>query len=139
MERLTEHYGDRYIRIKGCTSAYLNKERKSAPASNAVVRLAAYEDAIPFDALPRVAELLQADKEGRCIVLPYKPPKVGDVVYEPVYEHGIVRNTITFSDGLTFEAHGKGGYVQLCISDIGKTVFLTRAEAEAALGGGGDG
>lgn len=44
MERLTEHYGDRYIRIKGCTSAYLNKERKSAPASNAVVRLAAYED-----------------------------------------------------------------------------------------------
>ncbi|MBC5580886.1 hypothetical protein H8S23_05160 [Anaerofilum sp. BX8] len=44
MERLTEHYGDRCIRIKGCTSAYLNKERKSAPASNAVVRLAAYED-----------------------------------------------------------------------------------------------
>ena len=89
--------------------------------------------------LDRLRELAQADREGRCVVLPYKPPKVGDVVYEPVYEHGIVRNTITFSDGLTFEAHGKGGYVQLCISDIGKTVFLTRAEAEAALGGGGDG
>lgn len=44
MERLTEHYGDRYIRIKGCTSFYPREERKSAPASNAVVRLAAYED-----------------------------------------------------------------------------------------------
>ena len=44
MERLTEHYGDRYIRIKGCNSFYPREERKSAPASNAVVRLAAYED-----------------------------------------------------------------------------------------------
>lgn len=44
MERLTEHYGERYIRIKGCNSFYPREERKSAPASNAVVRLAAYED-----------------------------------------------------------------------------------------------
>lgn len=115
MERLTEHYGDRYIRIKGCNSFYPREERKSAPASNAVVRLAAYEDAIPFDALPRVAELLQADKEGRCIVLPYKPPKAGDVVYEPVDGHGVVRNTITFSDG--------GGNIQFCISVLENPFF----------------
>lgn len=44
MERLTEHYGD-YIRIKGCKTLYPNVERRGANASNAIVRLAAYEDA----------------------------------------------------------------------------------------------
>ena len=64
MKRLTEHWGDRYIRIKGCNSLYLNEERKRAPTCNAVVRLAAYEDAIPFDKLQRAYELLKADMEG---------------------------------------------------------------------------
>ena len=93
--------------------------------------------------LDRLRELAQADREGRCVVLPYKPPKVGDVVYEPVYGHGVVRNTITFSDGLTFEARGKGGNIQFCISDIGKSVFLDPAEAKkvfnARKGGVNDG
>lgn len=44
MERLTERYGDGYIAIKGCTTAYSDKERKGAPHANAIVRLAAYED-----------------------------------------------------------------------------------------------
>lgn len=43
-ERLTEHFGEKYIRIKGCKSLYENAERKSAPAANVIVRLAAYED-----------------------------------------------------------------------------------------------
>ena len=43
-ERLTEHFGEKYISIKGCKSLYENAERKGAPASNAIVRLAAYED-----------------------------------------------------------------------------------------------
>lgn len=43
MERLTEHFGD-YIIIKGCKSYYPNEERKRAPATSAIVRLAAYED-----------------------------------------------------------------------------------------------
>ena len=40
------------------------KERKSAPASNAVVRLAAYEDAIPFDALPMSRSCYKRTKRG---------------------------------------------------------------------------
>lgn len=43
MERITTHEG-RYISINGCKSLYLNEERPGAPASNAIVRLAAYED-----------------------------------------------------------------------------------------------
>lgn len=44
MKRLTARYRDGYIGIKGCTTVYRDIERKGAPASNAVVRLAAYED-----------------------------------------------------------------------------------------------
>lgn len=43
MERLTERYED-YIRIKGCKAVYDCTERKGTPMSNAIVRLAAYED-----------------------------------------------------------------------------------------------
>lgn len=43
MERLTEHCG-RYIKIKGCETLYGQSERKSAPMSSAIVRLATYED-----------------------------------------------------------------------------------------------
>ncbi len=45
MERLTERYGD-LIRIKGFKTLYGNTERRSAPAANAIVRLAAYEDTL---------------------------------------------------------------------------------------------
>ena len=44
IERLTDYFGEKYICIKGCKSLYENAERKGAPASNAIVRLAAYED-----------------------------------------------------------------------------------------------
>lgn len=43
MERITKHEG-RYISINGCKSLYINEERRGTPASNAIVRLAAYED-----------------------------------------------------------------------------------------------
>mgnify|MGYP001106602380 CR=1 FL=1 len=43
MERITERVGD-YVQVKGCKSLYPNTERPGAPASNAIVRLAAYED-----------------------------------------------------------------------------------------------
>lgn len=166
MERLTEHYGDRYIRIKGCTSAYLNKERKSAPASNAVVRLAAYEDTglepeeimglCELDRRAKMADLLRLEEyqalgpveelsalvkardEGRVVVLPCRD---GDSVY----------NTASFFSQLKEPAehivdgfsvwHGeitilcKGGS-KFGVNKIEKTVFLTRAEAEAAIGGG---
>ena len=49
MHRLTEHIDDRYLKIKGCRALYPAKEREGAPASNAIARLAAYED-VCYDA-----------------------------------------------------------------------------------------
>lgn len=84
-----------------------------------------------------LVELMHKKKDGRCVVLPCKP---GDTVYYP-YAGRVIPKRITqyreilrkseaidrwycleFSNDETFDA-----------DDIGKTVFLTRAEAEAAL------
>lgn len=76
---------------------------------------------LPID---RLRELAQADREGRCVVLPCK---VGDTVYQvdDIRVYALeVRNLIYDAGILAFD-----------VSTIGKTVFLTRAEAEAALQG----
>lgn len=44
MERLTEYVDGKYIRIKGTKSLYPKEERDGAPLSNAIARLAAYEE-----------------------------------------------------------------------------------------------
>ena len=83
-------------------------------------------------------DILAAEKDGRLVTLPCK---VGDTVYYP-YAGRVIPKRITqyreilrkseaidrwycleFSNDETFDA-----------DDIGKTVFLTRAEAEKALG-----
>ena len=82
-------------------------------------RLAAYEDTMPLE---RARELAQAEKDGRLVVL---PGKVGDTVYQTdkikVYECK-VKKIIFDTDGAAFDGEA-----------IGKYVFLTREEAEAAL------
>ena len=83
----------------------------------------------------RLRELAKADKEGRIVVLPCK---VGDVVYGfhgrrtilPMVAKWIETNT----DGWAVAAQ----YVPMApkfyrFSDFGKTVYLTREEAERAL------
>lgn len=64
MERLTEHTAGGYIVIKGCASVYPTQERKRAPATSAIVRLAAYEDTglTPEE----VAELAKIVRCNRC-------------------------------------------------------------------------
>lgn len=114
--RLTEIIrvnGKEYVGIKGTKGVYANAERKGAPASNAIVRLAAYED---------------AEEQGLLVRLPCK---VGDTVYRVVrhrvdvtgyrmeWEWETVVEAVPFRIGM--------------VDAIGKTVFLTRKEAEAAL------
>lgn len=105
MERLTERVGE-FIRIKGCKTLYASEERKGAYLYNAIVRLAKYEDVglepkeiiglcdmdkrakmadmlrlEEYQALGPIAhlrELVEAEREGRCLVLPCK---VGDTVF----------------------------------------------------------
>ena len=83
----------------------------------------------------RLRELAEADKEGRAVILPCK---VGDVVYGFYGEKTILPMVAkwieTNTDGWCIAAQ----YVPMAprfyrFSDFGKTVFLTREEAEAAL------
>ena len=68
--------------------------------------------------IERLKEIIQAEHEGRLVVLPCK---VGTAVYQLDYNQ---------HDGYWIEPH----FFKLeDVSRIGKTVFLTREEAEAAL------
>ena len=78
--------------------------------------------------LDRLRELAQADREGRCVVLPCK---IGDTVYS-------IRHERVPDDEYRMSFHTEMRIISqkfgLNHADcIGKTVFLTRAEAEEAL------
>lgn len=83
-----------------------------------------------FDGLPidRLRELAEADKGGRVVVLPCK---VGDVLYAAESAPVIPLHVMEVAIYLALEGEDDGDYER--ISNIGKTVFLTRAEAEKAL------
>ena len=161
MERLTEkHYlgTDHYMKCSG--NCNVDMDCIDCPSFDCLVeRLAAYEDtgltpeevtALQKDwsdlctvigecgGIDRLRELAEADKDGRLVVLPCK---VGDTVWanldgmrhprKCVIEFvniGSHVTTIVFStvDGLR-EQYGVNP------SSFGKTVFLTREEAEKAL------
>ena len=79
----------------------------------------------------RLRELAEADKDGRCVVLPCK---VGDTVYFALLGRIIekqVFSIVSFSNSTRIYCGGTSEYFRQ--EDIGKTFFLTRAEAERAL------
>ena len=105
--------------------------------------------------LNRLRELVEADREGRCVVLPCK---VGDAAYviDPGdYHSGYkpyvrekevteiswkkVRNGKDLGFGLILKGGDCNTSARYKISSIGKTVFLTREAAKAALKGEQDG
>ena len=82
----------------------------------------------------RLRELAEADKDGRVVVLPCK---VGDTVWRIVRdgEPHITRDEVRdmyFADDMTPCIELVGGRVTFT-EKFGKTVFLSRAEAERAL------
>lgn len=104
-----------------------------------VDRLAAYEDTMPLE---RAQELAQAEKDGRLVVLPVPvgSGKVAYGLYDP--DDAPQRITTIECDYLEkLEIWDNPGHEvvievdgwEIGESDIGKTVFLTREEAEAAL------
>lgn len=81
----------------------------------------------------RMVELMQADKDGRVAVLPCKP---GDGLWtfcshpvEQVYSFTVT--DISVLNGRTMLNTSRCGVIDA--RDVGKTVFLTREEAEKAL------
>ena len=146
MERLT-YFKDGYWRVNFSGVQY---------QADFVDRLAAYEDTgltpeeikAPFtedtminlaaQALgvepSRLREIAEADKDGRCVVLQCK---VGDTVWRIVRdgEPHITRDEVRdmyFADDMTPCVELVGGRVAFT-EKFGKTVFLSRAEAERAL------
>lgn len=102
-------------------------------------RLATIEDILgdEYD-LDCLKELVQADKEGGCVVLPCK---VGDKLYK-ISENGVkevVVQSIVFMLSHTVNhltvhvANERGAMTEIETKDFGKTIFLTRKEAEASL------
>lgn len=109
-------------------------------------RLSQIEDALSdeYD-LDRLRELAEADREGRCVVLPCK---VGDVVYEIRYTAENIRPGKHSRKKFDHSVSGCTWRMRACpdmcyvsekkctksdFSFMGRTVFLTRAEAEEAL------
>ena len=81
--------------------------------------------------LGRLEELVKADEDGRLVVLPCK---VGDTVYFALLGRIIekqVFSIVSFSNSTRIYCDGTSEYFRP--EDIGKTFFLTREEAEAAL------
>lgn len=152
MERLT-YFKDGYWRVNFSGVQY---------QADFVDRLAAYEDTglTPEEVLPkdkadeialklmrladleslcsydRIRELAEADKDGRVVVLPCK---VGDTVWRIVRdgEPHITRDEVRdmyFADDMTPCVELVGERVTFT-EKFGKTVFLSREEAEKALRG----
>lgn len=81
--------------------------------------------------LDRLKKLAEADRDGRLVVLPCK---VGDTVYFALLGRIIekqVFSIVSFSNSTRIYCDGTSEYFRP--EDIGKTFFLTREEAEAAL------
>ena len=105
-----------------------------------LMRLAGLESLCNYT---RLRELAEADKDGRLVVLPCK---VGDTVYmiERIFDidNGVcdeicARKVIGYGGNNLNKLWliGSGGIcnVSIFVSEFGKTVFLTREEAEKAL------
>lgn len=139
MERLTEkHYlaEDHYMKCSG--NCHMDINCIDCPAFDRLVeRLAAYEDTrltpekvaeykkfedevvASGKTFAQLVELLEADKEGRVVVLPCKVYETDGVL---VYEHAVREIIYRTAGGPDFDE-----------STIGKSIFLTREEAERAM------
>ena len=151
---MMERYSDRAIEIiNELHTARIDYENEYIPLIDCANQCAAYEDTgmtpeafqsyVVFlqdlienqkasEALDRFRQLVKADKDGRVVALPCK---VGDTLFRvfagEILEHK-VRNMryLAILGRWDIDTTPFCSYVE---SSIGKTIFLTREEAEAAL------
>ena len=111
----------------GCEPEEVLPKDKACEIALNLMRLAGLESLCSYDHL---RELAEADKDGRVLILPCAPDaiyweKVGGILAQSRFE-----GLHVYEDG-TIKYAGYG--MEICAEDIGKTVFLTREEAEKAL------
>lgn len=93
------------------------------------------------EALDRFRQLVKADKDGRLVVLPVKPvltPTISSMLYiiedGEIYEDSLYEGIVGMSErGEMNVIYGTIDALSFEQNDIGKTVFLTREEAEKEL------
>lgn len=100
-------------------------------ADEIALKLMRLADLESFCSYTRLRELAEADRDGRLVVRPYR---IGDTVYFALLGRIIekqVFSIVSFSNSTRIYCSGTSEYFRP--EDIGKTFFLTRKEAEAAL------
>lgn len=119
MKRLTEKSRDRCDMCTSCVDGLCLGQGYPCDIYETYYRLAAIEDILGDDYdLDRLRELVKADREGRCVVLPCK---IGSLVYSHARK----------LDGKDYVKETEFWWSD--IPQIGKTVFLTREAAGEAL------
>lgn len=138
MERLTEKHFKKTDGFCMKCSGHCCKEDFScedcAEFEKLVDRLGEIEDILGDDYdLSRLRELVQANRDGRCVVLPVKTEDniyftfLGKIIEKQVF------SVVTFCNSQRIYCSGTSVFFRP--DDNGKTVFLTREEAEEALKG----
>lgn len=129
MKRLTEWIGTAVsLCCESCLGMPQNCDCEDCQRE-ATNRLFAIENILgdEYD-LDRLRELAQADREGRCVVLPAKPDQI---IYQ--WRKGDDCPSVSRLDGVQISGDGEitypiwSGY--LTPRDFGETVFFTREEA----------
>lgn len=133
MERLTERFENGQVGVAGCGKnckhdyKFCENAREDCPTFEDIYeKLATYED---------------LEEQGRLVKLPCK---VGDTVYFAHHDRVISSEVLSAKYHAEAENHGvfirerltidvEGVSAEIDFDDIGKTVFLTKSEAEAKL------
>lgn len=124
MERLTERLENGVINVK-----YASQHE------TAIHRLASIEDILgdEYD-LDELREMVQAKRDGRCVVLPCK---IDDDVYINLFGRTLDATVISISELASTPTYKAMYGIRLCYifkaDDVGRTVFLTREATEEAL------
>lgn len=148
MERLTvrpSESDEAYLSCEKCGKAAINECWDQLDCTQtAVDRLALIEDILGDDYdLDRLRELVEADRDGRCVVLPCH---IGDPVFMGTGRSKITGYEEDICDGFYI---GRNGVLQMKVQNnkgnhgtygvIGQTAELTHEAADAALKGEQDG
>ena len=123
----------------GCAPEEVLPKDKADEIALKLMRLADLENLCSYT---RLRELAEADKNGRVVALPVKPvltPILSSVLH--IIEDGEIYEDALYEAVVGMSESGKVNVVYTTLSDqiifeqadIGKTVFLTREEAEKAL------
>ena len=124
MERMTKRLPNGVIHVD------FAKQKESVMG-----RLASIEDTLgeEYD-LDELREMVQAKRDGRCVVLPCK---IDDDVYINLFGRTLDATVISISELASTPTYKAMYGIRLCYifkaDDVGRTVFLTREAAEEAL------